>query len=50
VAWPSIQLEIRKRAAYTSYTPDNPLFFKGNTRMFYSDAKASMDALLKELG
>ena len=28
---------------------ENPLFFKENTRMFYGDAKASMDDLLREL-
>ena len=25
---------------------ENPLFFKDNTRMFYGDAKASMDSLI----
>ncbi|MGV6802897.1 MAG: NAD(P)(+) transhydrogenase (Re/Si-specific) subunit beta, partial [Ruegeria sp.] len=25
---------------------ENPLFFKDNTRMFYGDAKASLDKLL----
>ena len=29
-----------------SYYAQNPLFFKENTRMFYGDAKASLDKLL----
>lgn len=29
---------------------DNPLFFKENSRMFYGDAKASMDALVPQIG
>ena len=28
---------------------ENPLFFKENTRMFYGDAKASVDSLLPQL-
>ncbi len=39
-----------KRGSGTGYSGiENPLFFKDNTRMFYGDAKASMEALLKEL-
>jgi NAD(P) transhydrogenase subunit beta len=27
----------------------NPLFFKENTRMYFGDAKETLDAVLKEL-
>jgi NAD(P) transhydrogenase subunit beta len=39
---------ISKRGQGTGYSGiENPLFFKDNSRMFYGDAKASMDALLQ---
>ncbi|HSH26143.1 MAG TPA: NAD(P)(+) transhydrogenase (Re/Si-specific) subunit beta [Wenzhouxiangella sp.] len=49
--WKSRQVFVCKRGQGTGYSGiENPLFFKDNTRMFYGDAKASMEALLKELG
>ncbi len=49
--WKSRQVFVCKRGRGTGYSGiENPLFFKDNTRMFYGDAKDSMDALLKELG
>ncbi|MGG7568290.1 NAD(P)(+) transhydrogenase (Re/Si-specific) subunit beta [Rhodovulum sp. DZ06] len=45
--WKSKQVYICKRGKGTGYSGiENPLFFKENSRMFYGDAKASMDALL----
>ncbi|MBD3624665.1 MAG: NAD(P)(+) transhydrogenase (Re/Si-specific) subunit beta, partial [Rhodobacteraceae bacterium] len=42
---------VSKRGQGTGYSGiENPLFFKENTRMFYGDAKASVDALLQKLG
>ena len=41
------QVFISKRGQGTGYSGiENPLFFKENSRMFYGDAKASLDALL----
>ena len=49
--WKARQVFVCKRGSGTGYSGiENPLFFKDNTRMFYGDAKASMDALLRELG
>jgi len=49
--WKSRQVFVCKRGRGTGYSGiENPLFFKDNTRMFYGDAKASMDGLLRELG
>ncbi|WP_376693992.1 NAD(P)(+) transhydrogenase (Re/Si-specific) subunit beta [Wenzhouxiangella sp. EGI_FJ10409] len=49
--WKARQVFVCKRGSGTGYSGiENPLFFKDNTRMFYGDAKASMEALLKELG
>jgi len=49
--WKSRQVFVCKRGRGTGYSGiENPLFFKDNTRMFYGDAKASMDALLQQLG
>ncbi|MEM9303604.1 MAG: NAD(P)(+) transhydrogenase (Re/Si-specific) subunit beta [Pseudomonadota bacterium] len=49
--WKSRQVFVCKRGRGTGYSGiENPLFFKDNTRMFYGDAKASMDSLLRELG
>lgn len=45
--WKSRQVFICKRGRGTGYSGiENPLFFKENSRMFYGDAKTSMDALL----
>ena len=49
--WKAKTVFVSKRGAGTGYTGvENPLFFKENTRMFYGDAKASVDALLQNLG
>jgi NAD(P) transhydrogenase subunit beta len=46
--WKAKQVFISKRGQGTGYSGiENPLFFKDNSRMFYGDAKASMDALLQ---
>ena len=48
--WKSRHVFVCKRGRGTGYSGiENPLFFKENTRMFYGDAKASMDDLLREL-
>jgi NAD(P) transhydrogenase subunit beta len=45
--WKSRQVFICKRGKGTGYSGiENPLFFKENSRMFYGDAKASMDSLI----
>ncbi|QIK39948.1 NAD(P)(+) transhydrogenase (Re/Si-specific) subunit beta [Pontivivens nitratireducens] len=45
--WKAKQVFISKRGQGTGYSGiENPLFFKENSRMFYGDAKASLDALL----
>ncbi|MEL6451035.1 MAG: NAD(P)(+) transhydrogenase (Re/Si-specific) subunit beta [Pseudomonadota bacterium] len=45
--WKSKQVFVSKRGQGTGYSGiENPLFFKDNTRMFYGDAKASIDKLL----
>ncbi len=45
--WKAKQVFVSKRGAGTGYSGiENPLFFKENTRMFYGDAKASIDKLL----
>jgi len=45
--WKAKQVFVSKRGQGTGYSGiENPLFFKENTRMFYGDAKASIDALL----
>jgi NAD(P) transhydrogenase subunit beta len=49
--WKAKQVFVSKRGQGTGYSGiENPLFFKDNTRMFYGDAKASMDALLPKIG
>jgi len=49
--WKAKQVFVSKRGQGTGYSGiENPLFFKENTRMFYGDAKASIDALLSKLG
>ncbi|MGI9354150.1 MAG: NAD(P)(+) transhydrogenase (Re/Si-specific) subunit beta [Rhizobiaceae bacterium] len=46
--WKSKQVFVFKRGQGTGYSGvENPLFFKENTRMYYGDAKASVDELLK---
>ncbi len=48
--WKSKQVFVSKRGQGTGYSGiENPLFFKENTRMFYGDAKASIDQLLPQL-
>ncbi|AHD01356.1 NAD(P)(+) transhydrogenase (Re/Si-specific) subunit beta [Leisingera methylohalidivorans] len=45
--WKAKQVFVSKRGQGTGYSGiENPLFFKENTRMFYGDAKASLDNLL----
>ncbi|MFC3615579.1 NAD(P)(+) transhydrogenase (Re/Si-specific) subunit beta [Lutimaribacter marinistellae] len=45
--WKAKQVFVSKRGQGTGYSGiENPLFFKDNTRMFYGDAKQSMDKLL----
>ncbi|AXC51268.1 NAD(P)(+) transhydrogenase (Re/Si-specific) subunit beta [Paracoccus suum] len=45
--WKAKQVFVSKRGQGTGYSGiENPLFFKENTRMFYGDAKKSVDALL----
>ena len=45
--WKAKQVIVSKRGQGTGYSGiENPLFFKENTRMFYGDAKKSLDALL----
>ncbi len=46
--WKAKQVFVSKRGQGTGYSGiENPLFYKENTRMFYGDAKASLDKLLK---
>ncbi|WP_296417184.1 NAD(P)(+) transhydrogenase (Re/Si-specific) subunit beta [Pseudooctadecabacter sp.] len=48
--WKAKQVFVSKRGQGTGYSGiENPLFFKDNTRMFYGDAKASLDALLGKI-
>ncbi|AGI72592.1 NAD[P] transhydrogenase subunit beta [Octadecabacter arcticus 238] len=48
--WKAKQVFVSKRGQGTGYSGiENPLFFKENTRMFYGDAKASLDALLTKI-
>ncbi|MDG1104153.1 MAG: NAD(P)(+) transhydrogenase (Re/Si-specific) subunit beta [Ascidiaceihabitans sp.] len=45
--WKAKQVFVSKRGQGTGYSGiENPLFFRENTRMFYGDAKASLDKLL----
>ncbi len=49
--WKAKQVFVSKRGQGTGYSGiENPLFFKENTRMFYGDAKASVEKLLALLG
>ncbi|CAN5806537.1 NAD(P)(+) transhydrogenase (Re/Si-specific) subunit beta [soil metagenome] len=48
--WKAKQVFISKRGQGTGYSGiENPLFFRENSRMFYGDAKASVDALLQRM-
>ncbi|OYX42880.1 MAG: NAD(P) transhydrogenase subunit beta [Rhodobacterales bacterium 32-67-9] len=45
--WKAKQVFVSKRGQGTGYSGiENPLFYKENTRMFYGDAKKSVDSLL----
>ena len=45
--WKAKQVFVCKRGQGTGYSGiENPLFFKDNTRMFYGDARESLDKLL----
>ncbi|QFY63485.1 NAD(P)(+) transhydrogenase (Re/Si-specific) subunit beta (plasmid) [Rhizobium grahamii] len=45
--WKAKQVFVSKRGQGTGYSGiENPLFYKDNTRMFYGDAKKSIDALI----
>ena len=48
--WKAKQVFVSKRGQGTGYSGiENPLFFKDNTRMFYGDAKKSLDELLPKI-
>ena len=48
--WKAKQVFVSKRGQGTGYSGiENPLFFKENTRMFYGDAKKSIDELLPKI-
>ena len=48
--WKAKQVYVSKRGQGTGYSGiENPLFFKENTRMFYGDAKKSLDELLTRI-
>ena len=48
--WKAKQVFVSKRGQGTGYSGiENPLFYKENTRMFYGDAKDSMNEVLKRL-
>ncbi|KCV83143.1 NAD(P) transhydrogenase subunit beta [Actibacterium atlanticum] len=48
--WKSKQVFVSKRGQGTGYSGiENPLFYKENTRMFYGDAKKSLDDLLQRI-
>ena len=48
--WKAKQVFVSKRGQGTGYSGiENPLFYKENTRMFYGDAKASLDLLLPKI-
>jgi NAD(P) transhydrogenase subunit beta len=48
--WKAKQVFVSKRGQGTGYSGiENPLFYKENTRMYYGDAKASIDKLLSQL-
>ena len=48
--WKAKQVFVSKRGQGTGYSGiENPLFFKDNTRMFYGDAKKSLEDLLTRI-
>ena len=48
--WNAKHVIVSKRGQGTGYSGiENPLFYKENTRMFYGDAKASLDQLLAQI-
>jgi H+-translocating NAD(P) transhydrogenase subunit beta len=48
--WKARTVFVSKRGQGAGYSGiENPLFFKDNTRMFYGDAKASIDGLLAKI-
>ena len=48
--WKAKQVFVSKRGQGTGYSGiENPLFYKENTRMFYGDAKKSLDELLTRI-
>ena len=48
--WKAKQVFVSKRGQGTGYSGiENPLFYKDNARMFYGDAKASIDQLLANM-
>ena len=48
--WKSKNVIVSKRGQGTGYSGiQNPVFFKENTRMFYGDAKQSLDSLLSKI-
>ena len=48
--WKAKLVVVSKRGQGTGYSGiENPLFFKENTRMFYGDAKQSLDTLLTKI-
>ena len=48
--WKAKNVIVSKRGQGTGYSGiQNPLFYKENTRMFYGDAKASLDRLLSKI-
>jgi len=48
--WKAKQVFISKRGQGTGYSGiENPLFYKENSRMYYGDAKSSMDNLLGKI-
>ena len=48
--WKAKQVFVSKRGQGTGYSGiENPLFYKDNTRMFYGDAKASLNDLLSRI-
>ncbi|MDX8443313.1 NAD(P)(+) transhydrogenase (Re/Si-specific) subunit beta [Mesorhizobium australafricanum] len=49
--WKAKTVFVSKRGQGTGYSGiENPLFFKENTRMFYGDAKKSIDRLIPAIG
>jgi NAD(P) transhydrogenase subunit beta len=48
--WKAGTVMFVKRSLASGYAGiDNPLFYKENTRMWFGDAKASVDSLLRQL-